>query len=382
MDFRLDEGPYRDLLDKLGNPQNHLPPAIHFAGTNGKGSTLAFMKSIFKEAGLSVHAYTSPHLLTFNERITLNGAHISNDKLLQYLDLIESSNNGAPVTFFEYTTALAFKAMANHPADICLIETGLGGRLDCSNVIERPLATIITSIGYDHMDWLGTNITDIAHEKAGIMKTDCPSFIAPQPYETDIRPVFDKKGNDISCPVYYIERIKNLPPLGLQGDHQKDNASTAVATIRITHPHITEGQIATGLRNAQWSARMEKVSDIPEIWFDCGHNADGANVIATQLARWKDEQSDLSIRLIIGLAADKDPNAFMAPLWAYCDQVVCVDLLNARNAQTAKELNSRILKHSRIPVTSAPSVKSALLTPFDGLTLICGSLYLYEQVKA
>ena len=185
MDFRLDEGPYRDLLDKLGNPQNHLPPAIHFAGTNGKGSTLAFMKSIFEEAGLSVHTYTSPHLLKFNERITLNGAHISNDKLLQYLDLIESANEDAPVTFFEYTTALAFKAMTDHPADICLIETGLGGRLDCSNVIERPLATAITSIGYDHMDWLGTRIADIAYEKAGIMKSGCPCFIAPQIYDAD-----------------------------------------------------------------------------------------------------------------------------------------------------------------------------------------------------
>jgi dihydrofolate synthase/folylpolyglutamate synthase len=158
MDFRLDKGPYIDLLAALGNPHLHLPPVIHVAGTNGKGSTIAFLKSIYEAAGLSVHVYTSPHLIQFNERIVLGGAQITDDQLLHYFDLIDKANDGASITFFEYTTALAFKAFADNPADICLLETGLGGRLDCTNVIQNPLATLITPIGYDHTEWLGHDI--------------------------------------------------------------------------------------------------------------------------------------------------------------------------------------------------------------------------------
>jgi dihydrofolate synthase/folylpolyglutamate synthase len=156
--FRLDEGSYIDLLEKIGNPHLHCPPTIHVAGTNGKGSTIAFLKSLYEAEGETVHAYNSPHLLTFNERVTLAGDHIDDDRLIKYLDLIETTNDGAPLTFFEYTTALAFKAFAEHPADILLLETGLGGRLDCTNVITNPIATIITPIGYDHMDFLGSDI--------------------------------------------------------------------------------------------------------------------------------------------------------------------------------------------------------------------------------
>jgi len=183
--FRLDEGPYIDLLEKLGNPHLQCPPTIHVAGTNGKGSTIAFLKSLYEAEGKIVHAYNSPHLLTFNERITVAGKHIDDDTLIKYLDKIETANEGAPLTFFEYTTALAFSVFADYPADILLLETGLGGRLDCTNVVRAPIATIITPIGYDHMDWLGTDINAIAGEKAGIMKPNAPCFIATQNYDVN-----------------------------------------------------------------------------------------------------------------------------------------------------------------------------------------------------
>lgn len=378
MDFRLDEGPYRDLLETLGNPQNYLPPTIHIAGTNGKGSTLAFLKSIFEQAGLSVHAYTSPHLIKFNERITLNGKHICDESLLDYLQLIETANDGAAITFFEYTTALAFKAIADHPADICLIETGLGGRLDCTNVIENPIATIITSIGHDHLDWLGHSLADVSFEKSGIMKQGAPCIIATQTYANEVNHVFQKRASEVKCDIHFVDRLETLPPLGLLGDHQKDNASAAVATVKVTHPQVPDDIINLGLSVAKWPARMEKLSASPKIWFDCGHNAEGALTIAHQLKQWKILKPHQAIRLIIGLAGDKNPNDFMAPLWEYCDQVICVDLTNARNPQSGFDLMGKLILPANKEVSFKPSIAKAL-TPFEGLTLITGSLYLYEQ---
>lgn len=385
--FRLDEGPYRDLLNALDNPQNRLPPAIHIAGTNGKGSTLAFLQRLFEAAGLCVHAYTSPHLMTFNERITLAGRMIDDDTLIRYLDMIETTNAGAPLTFFEFTTAMAFQAMADTPADLCLIETGLGGRLDCTNVIERPLATVITAIGFDHMDWLGATIDKIAAEKAGIMKAGAPCIIAPQPYGDAVRAVFKHKAQEVDCPIHFVERLPDLPPLGLLGDHQKDNASTALMTFSVIASKIpacagmtTEG-IKTALSRTYWPARMEKVSTNPEIWFDCGHNADGALAIATQMQAWKAENPDRPIHIILGLAADKDPNAFMAPLWAYCDALTCVDLMNARHPQSGTALKNRLATTS-VPIHINITARDAIQAqPADALTLVTGSLYLYEQIK-
>ena len=372
MDFRLDEGPYIHLLDKLGNPHLSLPPVIHIAGTNGKGSTLAFLKSILQEAGLKVHAYTSPHLIKFNERITLSNIDIDDETLLHYLDLVEITNDGASITFFEYTTALAFKAFADQPVDICLLETGLGGRLDCTNVVPSPLATVITSIGHDHMDWLGSDIETIAGEKAGIMKPKSSCIVAPQLY--DVIHVFEHKAKDLNCDVYCVERENDLPPLGLIGEHQEDNASTAIKTISITHPDITQSQINKGLTTAKWPARMEKITESPDIWFDCGHNKEGALTISKHLKQWKSEYPNRPIHLILGLAADKDPNDFMESLWEYCDSVTCIDLMNARNAQSGEALQKRLSR----PVKTSDTIKNALQTlPNDnGIRLMTGSLYL------
>lgn len=373
--FRLDKGPYIDLLEKLGNPHLNLAPVIHVAGTNGKGSTIAFLKSLFEANGKTVHIYTSPHLLKFNERITLAGNHINDDMLLKYLDLIETTNNNASLTFFEYTTALAFKVFADHPADVLLLETGLGGRLDCTNVVRNPAATIITAIGYDHMDWLGHDIKTIAKEKAGIMKPNSQCFIAPQKY--DLNGVFKQKALDIGCDIHFVEQYDELPQLGLIGNHQKDNSSVAFSVFNT----LTNNNDKSALKNTQWPARMEKISNTPEIWFDCGHNVDGANTIAEQLKQWKFEKPNRPIHLVVGLASDKDAQAYINPMVEYLDSVTCIDLLNARNPQNGADLSEKI--NISIPKYTAKAYPDALSTiPDDGgIIMITGSLYLYEQIK-
>jgi dihydrofolate synthase/folylpolyglutamate synthase len=389
-DFRLERSPYNDLLEKLGNPHLNLPPTIHIAGTNGKGSTLAFLKSIYEQAGYTVHAYTSPHLLTFNERIYLAGEDISDETLLHYLKMVDAANQNNGVTFFEYTTALAFKAMADASADICLLETGLGGRLDCTNIIQKPVATVITAIGYDHMDFLGVTITDIAREKAGIIKPNAPCIIAPQPYH-EVLSVFDTKAEDVGAIILHAERQDNLPPLGLVGEHQKDNASTALKTIDSLQKQfpVSKQGVETGLQNAKWRARMEKITKgaiydlLPqgsELWFDCGHNADGAKAISEQLKLWKRAKPDRPIHLILGLGSDKDPNAFLKSITPYIDSLTCVDLMNARNPQKAEDLAKKIT------VLNDMQTKKSLLESIDysnnteSITLVAGSLYLYREM--
>lgn len=391
MDFRLDKGPYVDLLHKLGNPHLCLPPTIHIAGTNGKGSTLAFLKSLAESDGLSVHAYTSPHLRVFNERITLNGNPVSDDKLHEYLDLIFEVNDGAPLTFFELTTALMFKAMADHPADLCLLEVGLGGRLDATNIIQSPAATVITSIGYDHMDWLGHEITQIAGEKAGIMKPNAPCFIAPQAYP-ETYPVFAAKAKDLKTDCHCVNTLQNLPPLGLVGAHQVQNASTALTvwhalryqkTGLSLNDFIAQDKIKKALAATRWPGRMEKLSDHPEIWFDCGHNQDGALAIAAQVKTWTAEHPDRPVHLILGLAKDKNPQDFLQPFDGMIASVTCVDLPNARNPQSAEDLQKALKAQSpSCPVYRCKSIEQGIdyvqTLSSDPIILITGSIYLYE----
>jgi dihydrofolate synthase/folylpolyglutamate synthase len=379
MDFRLDKGPYIDLLAALGNPHLHLPPVIHVAGTNGKGSTIAFLKSIYEAAGLSVHVYTSPHLIQFNERIVLGGAQITDDQLLHYFDLIDKANDGASITFFEYTTALAFKAFADNPADICLLETGLGGRLDCTNVIQNPLATLITPIGYDHTEWLGHDIKAIAGEKAGIIKAGVPCFISPQSH--DVIDVFEIKADELNAPLHIVKTKHDLPALGLIGEHQKDNASVAIEVVRKNHDDINDDIITKGLKNTKWPARMEKISNDPEIWFDCGHNAEGAKTIAQQLKQWKDDESNTPVHLILGLAADKNPNEFLKQIINHIDTLTCVDLLNARNPQSGEELKEKLDMLTNSYHYRDINELLANIGKNNNKIIITGSLYLYGWAR-
>lgn len=385
-DFRLTHSPYNDLLTALGNPHLNLPPTIHIAGTNGKGSTLAFLKSLYEAAGYTVHAYTSPHLLNFNERITLAGEHISDDMLLHYLNEMDVANDGRAVTFFEYTTALAFKAMAETPADICLLETGLGGRLDCTNIIKDPMATVITSIGYDHIEFLGPDIKGIAAEKAGIIKGNAPCIVARQIYP-EIMDVFRQKTENL----HLVEIRQDLPPLGLVGAHQAQNASTALAVIDVLADRfpVSQTACAQGLADVKWRGRMEKITHgalydaLPigtDLWFDCGHNAEGAQTIGAELKTWKEKFPDRPIHLMMGIAGDKNPNDFLAPLWESIDALTCIDLPNARNPQSAAQLRAKITHNS--PINTAANLKAAMTTITDknAIILIAGSVYLYRDI--
>lgn len=394
-DFRLENSPYNDLLAALGNPHLRLPPVIHLSGTNGKGSTQAFIKSIYEQAGYTVHSYTSPHLRIFNERITVANSPVSDDMLLHYLDMTDTANNGNAVTFFEYTTAMAFKIFADNPADICILETGLGGRLDCTNIVPAPVATGITSIGLDHTDYLGDTIASIAWEKAGIMKESAPCIVARQAFAPQTTPVFEKTAAEKNCPVMIEGKDWNmtdyaLPPLPLIGQHQNENAATAIHIIQTLGKRfpVSQKQINDGLSQARWPGRMEEIvtgrliTRMPRgssLWFDCGHNREGAQTIAVQLRAWKTENPARPIHVILGLAADKDAAAFAAPILGYCDSLTCVDLLNARNPQTGISLAKKIGKPD---IKTSHNIADAITTTpqENAIYMVCGSLYLYSYL--
>jgi dihydrofolate synthase/folylpolyglutamate synthase len=390
-DFRLTRSPYNDLLKKLGNPHHHLPPTIHIAGTNGKGSTQAFLKSIYQTAGYKVHAYTSPHLLTFNERITIANDYITDDALIHYLDMMENANDGQAVTFFEYTTALAFKAFADTPADICILETGLGGRLDCTNIIPTAAATIITNIGFDHMDYLGDTIEKIAGEKAGIIKNGVPCIIAPQEFN-DVYTVFEDKAKTLNAPLYTTDNTIGQDEISLVGAHQGRNAATAIKAVEVLQNTIKVPQSAidVGIANTKWPARMECIKGGPifdmipdgcELWFDCGHNAQGAKTIGAQFGTWKAKHPNRAIHVVMGLANDKNPNDFIAPFIEKCDTLTCVDLVNARNPQSADSLANKLTPYNaKTASTTREAVDKLNLSKTD-IVLVCGSLYLYKEVS-
>ena len=389
IDFRLERSPYAELLERLGNPHCHLPPVIHIAGTNGKGSTLAFIRSIYQEAGHKVQSYTSPHLFEFNERISLDDNHVSDETLLRYLNIVEEACDGLAVTFFEYTTALAFKIFADHRADICLLETGLGGRLDCTNIIPTAAATVITNIGFDHMEYLGNTIQDIAGEKAGIMKRNVPCIISPQEYPA-VYEIFEDTARELPCPLYKVGKTDDVPPLGLTGKHQTSNAATALAVINELQNAfpVPQTAIEDGLRTCRWPARMERIESGPvhvllkndaELWFDCGHNTQGAKAIAKQLEIWKDEDRARKIHIILALPADKDAQDYVAALNPCFDTLTCIDLPNARHPQSGSALAERIRgTHSLYTAPDITTAVNQLNYQTNDKILICGSLYLYQ----
>lgn len=304
------------LLDTLGNPHRKLPPVIHIAGTNGKGSTSAFLRSIFRAAGYRTHCYTSPHLLNFNERIVINGNPIDDYDLYQIMEecRIASQTHSIPVTFFEGTTAGAFLAFSRHDADVVILETGLGGRLDATNVIEQPLATILTSISMDHTEYLGDHIDLIAREKAGIMKRGSVCISSLQVDSVDV--VLQQQAQTVECPLLsfgydwhsepndqgmlYHDASRNTsfhyPLPSLIGDHQIINAGNAICAIKhLTEFNITDEAIAKGLTTTSWPARLERITKgklmerLPkgqgwELWLDGAHNEAAAHILQHALS--------------------------------------------------------------------------------------------------
>jgi dihydrofolate synthase/folylpolyglutamate synthase len=302
------------LLAALGNPQDALPPVIHVAGTNGKGSTVATLRACLEAAGFRVHVFTSPHLVRFNERIRIAGTLIDDATLADLLEECERANLGAPITFFEVTTTAAFLAFARTPADFTLLEVGLGGRHDTTNVVRRPLVTAITPVSLDHQAFLGDTIAQIAGEKAGILKPSVPAVIGPQLAEAER--VIEARAAALGAPLYRWQREwraeeraggmryeggrwhLDLPLPSLPGAHQLANAGTAIACLeQLAGGSLSATAIADGLRHIDWPARLQRLQRGPlveilprgwELWLDGGHNPAAGEVLGAAAAGWRD----------------------------------------------------------------------------------------------
>ena len=363
------------LLKRLGNPHLRLPPTIHIAGTNGKGSTLAMIKAILEAAGLRVHRYTSPHLVYFNERIELAGKPISDNYLYQVLETCRTQSDGIPITFFEGTTVAAFLAFAETPADMVLLETGLGGRLDATNVLDKPALTIITPLSFDHMDFLGDTIAKIAGEKAAIMRPGVPCIVAPQlPEAMEVIKAYAAK---IGATLYHTEHTILPCPPALKGEHQLINAKVALTAIDLLAPiKTTEQHIISGLKNVTWPARLQKIKlHNKEVWLDGGHNEDAGKV----LAQWAKERAPIT--LICGMLKKKELTAFLTPLKPYISNLIAVPIPEAPDAFVPEDIVAIASSLGILSMTAA-TIRQALTFVMQGTTLIAGSLYLVGSVLA
>lgn len=380
---------YFTLLDRLGNPHRKLPPVIHVAGTNGKGSTIAFMRAILEAAGYNVHVYTSPHLIRFNERIVLGGKEIDDAYLDQLLDRVMMANQNMPQTFFEITTALAFTAFAETPGDILLLETGLGGRLDSTNVVDHPLATAITTISRDHTGFLGDTIAAIAGEKSGIMKPGCPVITGHQIFseaEETFRRHAKEKGAILSTECD-SPGMDPMPTPSLVGAHQMWNASLAVAVLKTQKRFtIPEGAFHHGLTHAVWPGRLQKIDHpgLPpgwEIWFDGGHNDSGGMILAQQARNWA-AQDGKPLHIITAMAQHKDPIPFAAALASHAAKVTCIGLENGWDpAELAKIWQGRGVQNVGVGGQNFDQLIEKIGKSSDsGHILLTGSLYLARHV--
>ncbi len=338
------------LLAAFGHPEQHLPPVIHIAGTNGKGSVSAFLQSILEAAGLRVHRYSSPHLVRFHERIVLCGTPITEADLTALLEECEQVNGGEPITYFEITTVAALLAFSRTPADVVLLEVGLGGRYDATNMLDTPAATIVTHIGYDHQHFLGETLGEIAGEKAGILKREVPAVISPQKDEAFAR--IEHEAARVSAPLYvggqdwnaYEEHgrlvyqdtdgLLDLPLPALVGAHQMENAGAAIAALRRLKGElqVSDDAIARGLVSVEWPARMQRLKSGPlvdaagqeaELWLDGCHNPSGGQVAAATLADF-DEKLPRPLYLICAMQNTKDAVGFFANFRGLARQVFTV----------------------------------------------------------
>lgn len=360
-----------NLLAKLGNPHLQLPPTVHVAGTNGKGSTVAFMRALAESKGLKVHSYTSPHLVRFNERIVLAGAEITDDYLLKLIDHVALINGDAPISFFEFITAVAFLAFAQTPANMLLLETGLGGRLDATNVLPQPNATIITSIGFDHMDYLGHTLAQIAAEKAGIMKPDVPCFV-PHHLDPEVLGVFIQRATTLPCPLYQVPPLGADIKLGLLGTHQAQNAALAVAAFEALDFDVDLAALA----QTTHAARLQKLAD--NIYLDGGHNESCSIAIAHYLSTLP----PMPLTLFFGCLNTKDAMAMIEPFLALNPHIYTLNFSSsqARDAtDLANQLNQAFDGLNTTVFGDVTDLPTALHTA-QGRVLIYGSLYLAGEV--
>lgn len=413
----LSLGRVERLLAKLGSPQLKVPPVIHIAGTNGKGSVTAYLKSILEAAGKRVHVYTSPHLVRFHERIELAGPDgkarpIGEEALVDVLSRVQAVNDGDDITQFEITTAAAFLAFSEHAADAVLLEVGLGGRLDATNVIAKPALTVITSISMDHADKLGETIEKIAMEKAGILKRGVRCVVAQQ--DDEVLDVIRAEAGRVHADIIawgerfdaYEQRARlivqredellDLPMPGLIGRHQVVNAATAVvAAMEFAGAGLALEAIEAGLGSVTWPARMQRLTSGPlpdllrqgsELWLDGGHNPAAGAVIAQTLADLE-ERAPKPLYLIVGMMALKDAAGFLAPFRGLARHVITVPIPGAHEATHAPDVLVDAAREVQLSAESSTSVDAALRRleqsyPGPKRILICGSLYLAGHVLA
>ena len=389
------------LLAALDNPQNDLPPVVHIAGTNGKGSTQAMIRAGLEAAGKHVHAYTSPHLARFHERIRLAGDLIAEDHLSAILDECYSKNGGENITYFEITTCAALLAMARTPADYTLLEVGLGGRLDATNVIDSPAVSIITPISIDHEAFLGNTLTKIAGEKAGIIKRGCPVIVGPQTDEA--MDVIEATAARLGAPMFaygqhwHIARerdrlvyqdeagLLDMPLPNLPGAHQYQNAGAAIAALR--YLGFDAAACEAAVSTAQWPARMQRLKRGPvidaapdaEIWLDGGHNPAAGEAIGAHLASLPKRPT----YLICGMLNTKDIGGYLHPMAEQAEHLFAVSIPGETNTLPAQDTANAALT-AGMAASTALSVQNAVeeivrITPRARI-LICGSLYLAGNI--
>jgi len=402
------------VLERLGHPERRVPPVIHVAGTNGKGSTIAFLRAMLEAAGKSVHVYTSPNLVRINERFRLGraggGALVSDAELADALAECERANGAEPITIFEIETAAAFVLFARHQADMLLLEVGLGGRLDATNVIERPLACVVTPVSMDHVEFLGATVEAIAAEKAGILRNGVPAVIAPQ--SDAVLAVIERQAARVRAPLYAAgqhwtssmehgrlvyqdeEGLFDLPPPKLFGRHQFDNAGTAIAALRAAAVRIPIKAVEQGLMKAEWPARLQRLTTgrlpalLPagaELWLDGGHNAEGGRAIAAALGDLE-ERVSRPLVLLVGMLTTKDRDAFLRNFTGLVRRVFGVPIHQDKGVE-AEEI-AAAARSAGMPADAAASLEDAFAAigrlgfEVPPRVLITGSLYLAGEVLA
>ncbi|MGO4728669.1 MULTISPECIES: bifunctional folylpolyglutamate synthase/dihydrofolate synthase [unclassified Inquilinus] len=398
------------LLAAVGDPHLRLPPVVHIGGTNGKGSTTAFLRAFLEQAGYRVHVYTSPHLVRFHERIRLAGSLIDSATLVELLERVERANDGQPVSFFEATTVAAFLAFAEVPADAVLLEVGLGGRFDTTNVVPRPAATAITRISMDHMQFLGDTIEKIAAEKAAIAKPGVPMVVAPQKSDAAVA-VLIQAAEAAGAPLHLAGRDWSVVPAAdgftlhtaagdrpyprpaLPGDHQFANAATAIRLRDLLAGFdIPEDAVRRGLASVEWPGRLQRLTRGPlsallpadwELWLDGGHNDSAGEV----LGQWLGGLDPRPLHLVCGMLESKEPQEFLRPLAPFARSIRTVRIPGEEASLPAETLADHARAAGLADVAAADSLDAAVFAAAQGAgrsgrVLICGSLYLAGRVLA
>lgn len=407
--------PYKNLLASLGQPQDHLPPALIVAGTNGKGSVCAFLRAMVEASGRTAHVYTSPHLVHFHERIRIAGKLITEEELVALLLEAEQKAEPGGVSFFEVATAVALAAFARHEADVAILEVGLGGRLDATNVVPDFLASIITRLSFDHREYLGETMEEIAREKAGILRRRTPCYTAPQPSQEAMLSL-RREATAFEAPLivggedWRIEavdaghfrflgpsrKIEKIPRPALIGTHQLWNAGLAIAAAESLPFEISDDVVRQAMRTVEWPGRLQKLTAVPllerlplgwEIWLDGGHNDSAGEVLGAQLRRWQ-AQDGRPVDLVYGMLSTKIPAEFLAPLAPFVRRVRTVSIEGETPGYGAAILAEKAKESGLLDSAPAPDIESALAGLIEAAPagekpariLFCGSLYLVGAV--